>query len=209
MSNINGFKLTGDTLAEHISFVINSHDKKARKESKRFRKWDGETPYAIHPIWCAMMLLSETRLPADLRDRGAKVLLLHDAPEDTAADLSSFDWQTRQRVEAMTFESFDEEMNHLPNCEPETKLLKLYDKVHNLMDGTWMPPAKRAIYTTFTMYLCEEVEREYGSLNITKLARAITGVDKPIAQIEREHEEHGNRKRRDYVRQLDFQRRED
>lgn len=208
MSHIDGFKLTGDNLAELINLVIHAHDKKARTKAKRVRKWDGDTPYATHPIWCAMMLLSETRLRADLRDRGARALLLHDVLEDTTEDLSSLNWELRQQVEAMTFKNFEEETNSLPGGDPETRLLKLYDKVHNLMDGKWMTPAKRSFYASFTMCLCEEVEREYGSLNITKLARVITGVDKPLAEIENEHRVHSEREYRRYNDQMDFQRRD-
>src|ERR1700737_3082179 len=47
------------------------------------RTWDETTPYAIHPIWCAMTFLSETTLPADLREIGYHVLLWHDLLEDT------------------------------------------------------------------------------------------------------------------------------
>ena len=55
----------------------------------------------------------------------------------------------------------------------EVKLYKLYDKVSNLMDGTWMSPEKMAQYKDYTSRLCSEAEMNYGDLNITRIARGI------------------------------------
>ena len=41
-------------------------------------------------------------------------------------------------VREMTFESFQEEVEHLWSRSAEARLLKLYDKVSNLLDGSWM-----------------------------------------------------------------------
>ncbi len=56
---------------------------------------------------------------------------------------------------------------------PEVRLLKLYDKTSNLMEGIWMNREKRERYAAYSLNLCDDVEKNYGELNITKIARAI------------------------------------
>jgi hypothetical protein len=54
-------------------------------------------------------------------------------------------------------------------------MLKLYDKVSNLLDASWMTEEKRTLYIAYLARLCKEVEYWYGhkNLNIIKIARAI------------------------------------
>jgi hypothetical protein len=144
------------------------------------RSWDNATPYAIHPIWCAMTFLSETTLPADLREIGYQVLLWHDLLEDTK--LKSLPPNTpsevKELVDEMTFKNFAEEMQKVWERSETTRLLKLYDKVSNLLDGAWMNDKKWNEYVSYTLKLTEQVEaissnQKYGELNIMKIARAI------------------------------------
>lgn len=162
------------TLADRIYFCFLAHSEKATKPSKAVRKWDGQTPYGIHPTWCAMTLLTETTLPEEFRVLGSRALLLHDVLEDTTAALPvQTPAEVRNLVEGMTFESSDEEMELIWSRSLEIKLLKLYDKVSNLLDGSWMSAEKRARYATYLLRLCDEVEPHYEKLNIIKIARAI------------------------------------
>ncbi len=158
-----------------IDHVWKSHTHHALEPQKRCRKWDGQTPYAIHPIWCAMTILTETSLPEELRARGAEALLQHDVKEDTSQSLH---FDTSREIESlvgnMTFDSFEQEVSMTGSMTPEVKLLKLYDKVSNLLDGTWMSPEKRKGYLEYTMRLATDVEKVYGKdLNILKIARAL------------------------------------
>lgn len=160
--------------AEIMSFVIRAHDAQARANHKRFRKWDGSSPYAIHPIWCAMTILTETSLSEDLRRDGAQALLLHDVLEDTTATLPPVSERVRALVTEMTFKNSQEEMELIWTRSKECLLLKLYDKVSNLLDGSWMDARKRAVYIAYTGRLMSEVERHYGTdLNILRMARAV------------------------------------
>jgi len=56
-----------EKLVDLIAYTFRAHGEGATKPSKAVRKWDGRTPYAVHPVWCAMTLLTETTLPEDLR----------------------------------------------------------------------------------------------------------------------------------------------
>jgi (p)ppGpp synthase/HD superfamily hydrolase len=162
-------------LSALISFAVDAHRDSATKPSKAVRKWDGKTPYGIHPTWCAMTLLTETTISEELRITGAQALLLHDVLEDTTAVLpEGTPAAVRKLVEEMTFEGSDEEMEHIWSRSLECKLLKLYDKVSNLLDAAWMTAEKRSRYAAYLAKLCDAVEPTYGRLNIIRIARAIT-----------------------------------
>ncbi len=160
--------------ASLIDFAIRAHDKFANEPRKRFRKWDGHTPYSIHPVWCAMTILTETTLPADIRYKGALALLLHDVLEDTQAPLpSSLPAGVEALVDEMTFSSYEDEVERIGGRSEICRLLKLYDKVSNLLDMNWRTD-KRDHYVAYALRLCDEAERRWGPLNITRIARAIT-----------------------------------
>lgn len=54
------------------------------------------------------------------------------------------------------------------------RLLKLYDKVSNLLDGSWMSDEKwNNQYVPYVKRLANDVENNYGTLNIVRIARAI------------------------------------
>src|SRR5262245_14892479 len=91
-------------------YAWEAHMSFSRTPTKAVRRWDGKTPYAIHPVWCAMTLLTETSLPEELRFSGAQALLLHDILEDTTAGLpENVSEAVRALVQEMTFDSFEQE----------------------------------------------------------------------------------------------------
>jgi len=158
-----------------INYIIEAHRDYSKKDSKAYRKWDGETPYHIHPIWCATTLATETSLANKIRQEGTQALLYHDVLEDTKRPLP--DWlseRVTQLIEQMTFHGGStQEMQEIWNKPQEIRLYKLYDKVSNLLDGSWMNKEKKRTYKTYTKRLCADVERNYGILNITKLGKSI------------------------------------
>ncbi len=161
-------------LARILSYALWAHDTRATEAKKRIRKFDGYTPYGAHPCWCALMILAEPALPRELREYGAEVLAFHDVLEDATSDLPErTSNEVRLGVEEMTFESFAEETILVWNRSKVTRLFKLFDKVSNLLDGTWMTPEKRAAYCAYTLLLADDVEQNHGMLNIVRIARAI------------------------------------
>ncbi len=163
-----------DELAAAIEHTIRAHSHYPNTPSDAIRFWDRTTPYAIHPIWCAMTLLTETTLPDDIRYPGYQALLWHDTLEDTTLPLPSHSDPTVQRlVEEMTFANFDEEYRTLWERSDTTKLLKLYDKVSILLDAVWMSDAKWNKVVDHALKLVAFVETTYGELNIVKIARVI------------------------------------
>lgn len=165
---------TTTKLETTVKHAIASHNTYATKPSKAVRKWDGRTPYWVHPIWAATTLAHETTLPEELRQAGCEALALHDILEDTTAGfLVGTSDRVMALVEGMTFASSKEEMLKVWTRSAEVRLLKLYDKVSNLMDGAWMSPEKRADYAAYTLRLADEAEKTWGALLIVKIARAL------------------------------------
>lgn len=161
-------------LSAAIHYAMIAHAERATKPSKAVRKWDGITPYGVHPVWCAMSLLQEPLVSEELRWNGALALLFHDVLEDTTAELPrGTSARVAELVDGMTFESSDEEMVKVWDESEEIRLLKLYDKVSNLLDGAWMNPEKRERYLRYTELLAEDVEKNFGNLGIVRQARAL------------------------------------
>ncbi len=176
-SRAGSFKKEQHVDLDHVQFVINAHTNHARKPSKAVRKWDARTPYWVHPIWCATTLAAETALPETLRHEGFLTLLYHDVLEDTTCELPAELPETVVAyVRDMTYKGgFAEEVERVWEARPEVRLFKLFDKVHNLLDGAWMSPEKREKYAAFTLRLAADAERNFDTLAIARMARAIAG----------------------------------
>lgn len=171
--------LEAEKLATLIWYVLTVHAEQARSPEMAFRRWDAgaatvRTPFGVHPILVAMMLLHETAVPEPLRADGAQALLLHDLIEDTHGSLPpGTSPEVERLVLDMTFESSAQEMEMIWARSPEIHLLKLFDKISNVMDMTWAAPATRAHYHAYTLRLAESVEDQFGMLNVVRIARAL------------------------------------
>lgn len=157
-----------------IEHAIRAHQSFPRSPEKAVRFWDHKTPYVVHPILASALLLAEITLPDSIREPGFLALLWHDTLEDTTLPLPA---QTSAQVKAlvveMTFDSFDEECEKLWNRGNTTKLLKLYDKVSNLLDNAWRTPERWNKQVRHAERLTDWVEENFGPLNIVKIARAV------------------------------------
>lgn len=154
-----------------LDYVIRAHSEMAKKEANATRMWDQRTPYHFHPIWCATTILHETSLPEDLRMDGSQALLYHDVVEDTTAPLPSWlSEKVKGLVSDMTFNSSEDEWENLWSRSQEARLLKVYDKTSNLLDGVWMKPQRRDQHVDHLKRLVKDVRSNYGNLNILKIA---------------------------------------
>lgn len=161
-------------LSDHITYIIHAHQQQPQKPLNAYRLWDKRTPYSIHPLWCAITILTETQLPKPLREEGYLTLLYHDLLEDTTAKLPPLSNNVKKSIRDMTFyEGIDQEIKEIWHKQPKIRLFKLYDKISNLLDGSWMPPELHKKYIDYTEKLLEDVEHNFGSLNIVKIAHAI------------------------------------
>jgi hypothetical protein len=160
---------------EDLAYIITAHSLNPVKSTKAARKWDKTTPYHNHPIWCATMIAHETSLEPRTREIGTIALLYHDIGEDTTIPIPGhLPNSIRTAIHHMTFVSSAEEMQLIWTKSQEIRLFKLYDKVSNWMDGVWMDDKKREKYRTYIHNLTSDVKGNYGSINITKIAEALT-----------------------------------
>lgn len=153
--------------ARDLVYIIRAH-------GNQVRKWDNKTPYHVHPIWCSAMIMQETSLPEKIRVPGSEALLYHDILEDTEAGLP--EWlsdEVKDLVVELTFDSSEDEWANVWQKSREVRLLKLYDKVSNLLDCIWMTPERRKQHSAHLRRLCEDVESNYGKLNVVRLARLL------------------------------------
>ncbi len=161
-------------IMESIQYTYDAHCLYPKSPGYETRKWDHHTPYIIHPIWCAMTLLSETKLSSELRHVGYQALLWHDVLENTELKLpDKILPEVRLLVNEMTFRNFADEQSNIWNRSDPTKLLKLYDKTSNLLDGSWMTPDQYKIYCDHTAKLSAFVRTNYGNLDIVIIADGI------------------------------------
>jgi len=160
---------------ELVAFVVAAHAEKPRRPENAIRRWDGKTPYAAHPIWCATMLMTESSLPEHVRAIGCQALLLHDILEDTTADLpDSVSEEVCALVREMTFPGGSrEEVQEVWLRSDLCKLFKLYDKVSNCLDGAAFSDERWNQYSAYTLKLADFVESKWGQLHIVRIARLI------------------------------------
>lgn len=157
-----------------LHHAVIAHQEQPNQPGNALRYWDGKTPYVIHPIWCAVTLLHETKLPDTIRLPGYQVLLLHDVLEDTRMPLpGGLDPLVVSWVDKMTYESLQQEMELIWDQPDVIKLLKLYDKTSILLDAVWMSPEKWNLIVKYTLELADFVERTYGDLTILRFARVL------------------------------------
>lgn len=149
----------------HIHRMFDFHEGQTRKANKSL-------PYGVHPLWCALTMLTEP-LQDELKYKYALALIYHDVVEDTKGDLSCIPIKVRSLVKDLTFDNFDDEKANLFDKSNEILLLKLYDKVHNLLDGHWMSIEKYKDYVEHTRQIYRTVKNNYPNLNIIKLAYSI------------------------------------
>lgn len=159
---------------ENILITVKAHSPHfVKKKQNAIRFGSQKTPYSIHPIWCAMTFLTETRLPIKLRKIGYQALLFHDILEDSNFPLANTNIDVYSLVKEMTFKSLDEEILKIRDASNFVKLLKLYDKTSNLLDSTWMSKFRKIKYVKYTKYLLGFVQNHYGRLNIVSISKAI------------------------------------
>jgi len=163
-----------DNILNSIQFAVDAHINNPKTQKDAVRFWDGNTPYIVHPIWCAMTLLTETTLDESIRFDGFAALLWHDVLEDTQLELpENTSDSVKKYITDMTFKSFSDEIEDVWKRDNIIRLFKLYDKTSNLLDGAWMSNDKWNRYVDFTNRLNEDVLNNYGKLNITKIATSV------------------------------------
>lgn len=167
-------ELVAKSIVDGVAFTKYAHIDSALSPEDAVRFHDRSTPYIVHPIWCSMTIMTETMLDGSVRLNGYLALMWHDVLEDTHAQLpDDVSDEVRELIQGMTFASFAVEKEMVWQRSALVRLLKLYDKVSNLLDGSHMSETKWNAYVEFTRLLIADVEQTYGQLNIVKIAKSI------------------------------------
>ncbi|MDP2918253.1 MAG: hypothetical protein Q8N68_02025 [bacterium] len=164
-------KIEPQNLKRLLDFIYTAHQEHNTKND--FRQ-DGKIPFIAHPIWCALTLLNDQRIPFKERELGYQALLLHDILEDTSLELPDFvDHEVIELVKEMTHQSWEEEQN-IENKSHLIKLLKLCDKISSMYDETVKDePLRRKEWKILTKKLLDDVENHYGNIRLVTLSKAI------------------------------------
>ena len=121
----------------------------AHKHRAQKRKDVDESPYINHPIEVATILATRGRI-TDLSILMAAVL--HDTIEDTETSPEELEAQFGPKVRALVLEVTDDkrlpkakrkrlQIQHAPLLSRKAKIIKLGDKIANVLDVTNTPPA--------------------------------------------------------------------
>ncbi|MEK7564725.1 MAG: hypothetical protein AAB394_02045 [Patescibacteria group bacterium] len=154
-----------------LDFVYSAHQEHCIK--KDFRQ-DGKVPFVVHPIWCAMVLLNDTRIPYEERRIGYQALLLHDVLEDTSLKLPEWvEPEVAKIVQEMTHETWEEEID-IDKKSSLVQLLKLVDKTATMYDENMRPdPQRRRNWRELIEKLLKKVEPNYKDSRVVSLAKTV------------------------------------
>lgn len=126
--------------------VVRAADFAARKHENQRRK-HGDVPYINHPIGVARILTESGVFDADV----LAAALLHDTLEDTATTRGELVREFGQKIADIVCEVTDDktlskverkkrQIEHAAELSKEAKLVKMADKLYNVMDVDRNPP---------------------------------------------------------------------
>ncbi|OGQ78272.1 MAG: phosphohydrolase [Deltaproteobacteria bacterium RIFCSPLOWO2_12_FULL_60_19] len=130
-------------------FILRAIDFAARKHRDQRRKDEESSPYINHPISVSLSLaeIGGVRDPETLA-----AAILHDTLEDTVTTPDELEATFGRRVRRIVEEVTDDkslpkaerkrlQIEHARSLSPEAVLIKLGDKIANVLDVTHSPPA--------------------------------------------------------------------
>lgn len=144
--------------------------------SQEYRQ-NGNVPYIMHPVWCASVLINDTRIPLEERELGFKALLLHDILENTSSELPDWiDDDVREMVEALSFgepHDLQEIIRELGNKPALFTLLLLIDTLSSMYEEH-VSKKKRRAWKLGVKALTVLAEKNYGNVRIVQISKAVT-----------------------------------
>ncbi|MBP9815960.1 hypothetical protein KBD09_01835 [Candidatus Woesebacteria bacterium] len=135
---------------------------------------EGKVPYIFHPLWAAISLMTDTQIPYEEREKGFKILILHDVLEDTSLELPSWVPQDiQQGVEELTFKDWDDAKQAIPSKSTFIKLLLLYDSLSSMYE-LHVSERKKHWWKEKVISLTNEVQAHYGNIRAVQMGKAIS-----------------------------------
>ena len=162
-----------------VDYAYRAHQEHATKISPTTGKiatmrQRGKVPFLIHPLWCALTLLHDTRVPWEDRRIGFQALLFHDVLEDTTLPLpDGLEPRAVALIGEMTCDTWEEEIA-IENKEPLFYLVKLIDKLSTTYEeGVRPDPVRRAQWLELNRQLLTRVREYYPNSRTAVMAAAI------------------------------------
>ena len=143
------------------------------KSSNQKYRQDGKVPYIFHPLWCASVLINDTKIPIKEREVGAKSLILHDVLENT--DLELPDWvdnEVKEAVEKLTFDKDEIIMKEILTMNHFIKLLFLTDLLSSMYERQ-VSRLKRKPWKLLIKLILRDVKKNYGNIRIVQIGNTI------------------------------------
>lgn len=175
-----------------MKFAMDAHRDRCTKD--RFRRFDGKTPFFIHPVGMATQILNDDGVEFSIRAHAAIVALLHDVLEDTSvteADVRKAhrDWLAAAALDETEFEidvdkvlftvnrltsasSTESELRFMARPE-DASVIEVLVRVADIVDNiATFPPAKAIDKVPYMRLLAYKVLSK--SVNGRRLQHAIT-----------------------------------
>ncbi|MDQ7814392.1 MAG: hypothetical protein RDU25_01105 [Patescibacteria group bacterium] len=150
--------------AKKLMHLALLHQEKALSLRRSIRAHDLHTPFAIHPLQCALAVLSEPGLDGELRVKLFDVLLHHELEVQTGIKPDFLPRPIQEMIRSLRCLSRGELGWSAP---PEIRLAKLYSLTFNVLDGEIQSES----FTDFLGRLIQDAETEFGQLNIVDMGR--------------------------------------
>jgi hypothetical protein len=154
-----------------LSHTIMMYQEDVNQHNIKVRAHDKATPFAVHPIWCAISILSAPDLNQDLRVDGFWIILNHNLENYTGKkpDCSQV---ILEKIHSLQCLSYVKEADGAItwSAPPEIRLFKLFEQVHKLYDNEHECDD---IELDLTQDLLADVQTNYGNLKIVRIAKAL------------------------------------
>ncbi|MFZ6014971.1 MAG: hypothetical protein ACOYUZ_01280 [Patescibacteria group bacterium] len=157
--------------AAKLAHVITALQRDANDPRANVRKHDLATPFAVHPLWCAISILSAPDIEQDLRLAGYKVLLEHALEPQTgkAPDADRIQLEQIRSLRCLSRVKNDDGSLRW-SAPPEIRLFKLFEVVHNLYDDEIDGDD---LNIKLARDLVGDVQANFGNLKIIRIAKAL------------------------------------
>ncbi|NQV00283.1 MAG: hypothetical protein HQ538_06105 [Parcubacteria group bacterium] len=157
-------------LKKYLDFAHEAYEGESSKSKYRQK---GSVPFIFHPLWCASILINDTKVPLKEREIGCKALILHDVLENTDLELPNWvENNVKVIVDKLTFNKDEIIGKEIITMSPFTKLLFLTDLLASMYDNQVSKP-KRKIWKLLTRLLLIDVKKNYGNIRIIQIGNTI------------------------------------
>lgn len=163
--------IKAEELKKYMDFAFEAYH--SHNTSGQEYRQKGKVPYIMHPIWCASIFITDTRIPYKEREIGFKALILHDVLEDTDLPLPNWvELKVKNIVKELTFESPNQALREAESKSIFIKLLLLVDGLSSMYEEH-VAPQRKKIWKKAMKKLLKDVKAKYGNIRIVQVAEVV------------------------------------